>query len=490
MKRWKESLLGLLWLLAGAGPAAAFVEFPYDIDFDPQCWTRWVQLGPTVCPNGQEMGTEDVDWQNNWDPVAKTGFDAPPLFAGTLIPEAKYYHYGAGDGFTKMADGADTYIFGFSDITTVPPADTMMAADLRAEFPGPTFVGYEGQEVYLTLTNVGMKKRPDLFDPHTVHFHGFPNASPVFDGEPMASFGIRMMHDLTYYYNLSQPGTYLYHCHVEATEHMEMGMLANLYMRPRQDIYVMKNVPAGIEYPAGSGKRYTKFAYNDCDNVPELLEVVDPLTNTKDFVSNAVVLTGAMCGASGYDRDYVIQFSEFDPAFHEADEIAQPLSFAGMEGKYFMLNGRGYPDTVNVSNPLGILNNAGQKGGMDYYAQKIDSLIRANRGEKVLIRLTNLSVMSFTSIEVLGLPFRVIGANARLLRGPDGKDISYGASALLIGPGEAYDIVIDTTNATAGGTYFLYSRNLNQLNNNDMDRGGAMTEIRIAPAGSPLPPQP
>ena len=40
---------------------------------------------------------------------------------------------------------------------------------------------------------------------------------------------------LTYYYNLQDPGTYMYHCHVEATEHMQMGMLGNLYVRPAQN---------------------------------------------------------------------------------------------------------------------------------------------------------------------------------------------------------------------------------------------------------------
>ncbi len=90
----------------------------------------------------------------------------------------------------------------------------------------------EGDEFYLALTNVGTVIRPDLFDPHTVHWHGFPNAATVMDGVPEVSISINMGSTLTYYYNVVEPGTYMYHCHVEATEHMEMGMLANLYVRP------------------------------------------------------------------------------------------------------------------------------------------------------------------------------------------------------------------------------------------------------------------
>ena len=93
----------------------------------------------------------------------------------------------------------------------------------------------QDDEFYLTLTNVGMIMRPDLADPHTVHFHGFPNASAIFDGVPDASVSVNMGASLSYYYKLVEPGTYMYHCHVEATEHMQMGMLGNLYVKPAQN---------------------------------------------------------------------------------------------------------------------------------------------------------------------------------------------------------------------------------------------------------------
>jgi len=48
----------------------------------------------------------------------------------------------------------------------------------------------------------------------------------------------------------------MYHCHVEATEHMQMGMLGNLYVHPKQN---------GSPLGACSGGPCTKFAYNDGD---------------------------------------------------------------------------------------------------------------------------------------------------------------------------------------------------------------------------------
>ena len=86
-------------------------------------------------------------------------------------------HLAAGDGYSRMADGTELYTFGFSDVTGTPATEAIGKGILNAQFPAPTLQFDEGDEVYLTLTNVGMLHRPDLFDPHSVHFHGFPNAA-------------------------------------------------------------------------------------------------------------------------------------------------------------------------------------------------------------------------------------------------------------------------------------------------------------------------
>lgn len=92
----------------------------------------------------------------------------------TPTPGVVCKHLGAGDGFSSMADGKPLYGFGFSDLTGVLPAQAISTGLLAANFVAPTIELKEGDKFYLTLTNVGMVIRPDLFDPHTVHFHGFP----------------------------------------------------------------------------------------------------------------------------------------------------------------------------------------------------------------------------------------------------------------------------------------------------------------------------
>jgi FtsP/CotA-like multicopper oxidase with cupredoxin domain len=303
----------------------------------------------------------------------------------------------------------------------------------KGEFPAPTLTVKEGQHLYLTLTNVGMIMRPDLFDPHSVHWHGFPNAATFFDGEPMASFGINMGSSLTYYYQAAEPGTYMYHCHVEATEHMQMGMLGNLWVTP-----VQNDLPNGSNLNGFTHQTGFKYAYNDGD------------------------------GSTFYHQEFPVQIHAFDPAFHDASRTVQPLDFAGLEDKYAMLNGRGYPDTINPGN---IMNEEGNP------SQKINTIITATAGQKILLRVSNLS-FDYYSLTVRGIPMKMIGKDAKLLRGPTGLNLFYNTNTIHLGGGETADVILDTTGVTPG-TYPLFTTNLNFLSNNAQDFGGMMTEITI-----------
>jgi len=362
-----------------------------------------------------------------------TNGDAVPEPGGD--PSVVCKHLAAGDGFATMADGRVLYTFGFSDVTGVLPDQAINSGILGANIPAPTIELQEGNKFYLTLTNVGMAMRPDLFDPHSVHFHGFPNQAPVFDGMPEGSFGVNMGSSLTYFYNVTEPGTYIYHCHVEAAEHMQMGMLGQIYVRPAQDGTTKTY----------NGKNYISFAYNDGD------------------------------GSTGYNKAYPLQISSFDHAYHELHLGVQPLPFANMKDTYSMLNGRSYPDTVNPNSLPAPVEN----GGIE--SQKISSLIQINRateGEKLLLRISNVSITNYYTIAALGLPMRVVGGGAHIARGPGGKDLYYDTASVTLGGGETADVIIDTAGVPAG-TYFLYTTNLNYLSNNDQDFGGLMTEIVI-----------
>ena len=111
------------------------------------------------------------------------------------------------------------------------------------------------------------------------------------------------------------------------------------------------------------------------------------------------------------------------------------------------------------------------------HSQNVSTLIEATAGDQVLLRISNLNVTRFYTLASL-LPMKVVGLNARLLRGPDGKDLYYTTNSVTLGGGESVDVIVDTTGVTPG-TYFLYTTNLNYLSNYEEDFGGMMTEIVI-----------
>ncbi|MEQ1501494.1 MAG: multicopper oxidase domain-containing protein [Myxococcota bacterium] len=361
----------------------------------------------------------------------------------------KCAHLVGGDGMVTMADDQSTplYVFGFSPVPTGGPEVNsaeypgwvMENGTLAANAPGPTIAVDEDDELFLTLTNAGMAMRPDLFDAHSVHWHGFPQAASIFDGVPDSSIAINMGASFTYYYNVKDAGTYLYHCHVEAAEHMQMGMLGNLYVRPRQN-----HLPDGTDLNGFVHHDGYTYAYNDGD------------------------------GSTRYDVEFPVQISTFDPDFHDASFAVQPLPFAGMRDTYFMLNGRSYPDTTDPSvlstvDPL----------GKTQYSQPVSTLISATAGQRVLLRISNVSVTQFSTLATNGIPMRVVALDARLLRDDAGHDLSYQTHSLTLGGGQSADVILDTTGFTPGSTYFLYTTNLHQLANDAENFGGLMTEIRI-----------
>ncbi len=126
----------------------------------------------------------------------------------------------------------------------VDPRQIMDVGVMNGNIPAPLMAIDEDDEFFLTLTNVGMIMRPDLFEQHTVHFHGYPNASSFYDGVPDASVAINIGGSFTYYYLAPDAGTYFFHCHITPPEHLQMGMVGQIYVRPRQD-----RVPAGNQPP-------------------------------------------------------------------------------------------------------------------------------------------------------------------------------------------------------------------------------------------------
>src|SRR3989475_1201735 len=223
---------------------------------------------------------------------------------------------------------------------------------MNASQPAPLFAIDEDDEFFPTPTTGGQVTRPGLFEQHTVHFHGYPNASSFYDGVPDASIAINIGGSFTYYYLAPEAGTYFWHCHISPPEHLQMGMVGQIYVRPRQN---RVTGALGVALKAAN----TVAAYGGttgvtCNDI--LCTGQTPLPAGANATTGATGVNGGGMyayndgdGSTRYDVEYPIQMMGFDPNFHFVGMTFNPESFADMKDKYFMLSGRSYPDTVNTT---------------------------------------------------------------------------------------------------------------------------------------------
>ena len=490
------------------------------------------------CPDTTKIHpTPHVSSEPQYAQPSVSGQNSTPVLDATHAPivngAIKCQEISGGDGFATMGDGHQIYLFGFGPLSgvqdiqnglpgtefattfnavndpngaiglvnpatgAVDAAPTMNLGVLNANMPAPTMAIDEDDEFFLTLTNVGMIMRPDLFEEHTVHFHGYPNASSFYDGVPDASVSINIGGSFTYYYLAPDAGTYFWHCHITPPEHLQMGMVGQLYVRPRQnrvpvngslyaalqtqqlDLRTACNVAADIlcstPLPASNSVQHandsfgqpTKYAYNDGD------------------------------GSTRYDIDVPIQIHGFDPNFHFVGMTFNPEGFSDMKDKYFLLNGRSYPDTVNkAGNWVATPGSTGSPSiytagsdGVSRPSQPLPSTITLTQGQRALLRISDLDVAEFQTLASLGIPMQVIAINARLLRDMAGTNMYYTTNSITVGGGESIDVILDScavrdANFTcvtpiARGTYFLYTPQLDHLSNDAENFGGLMTEVVV-----------
>ncbi len=437
-----------------------------------------------------------------------------PYYDGTTVPGS----------LTPGANGA----IGYNPASTNPDgspgnadiAGIMNTGVMNGNIPAPLIAMDEDDEFFLTLSNVGMIMRPDLFEQHTVHFHGYPNASSFYDGVPDATLAINIGGSFTYYYLAPDAGTYFWHCHITPPEHLQMGMVGQLFVRPRQDrvtpgmdLYQADllqqkdlrtacqgtgtNPAAGYSYASGAG------------NIDILCSAPLPIGDNgfkqgTNSAGNKYIYNDGD-GSTRYDVDVPIQIHGFDPNFHFVGMTFNPEGFADMKDKYFLLNGRSYPDTIGVpgyaglpgavSNPDPVTNaiSTQDSDGQSRPSQPLPTLITLSAsgapagtcgqqvcGQRAALRISDLDVTEYQTLASLGIPMHVVGFNAKLLRDQAGNNLPIVTNSITLGGGESLDVIIDSTGVSPG-TYFLYTTNLDHLSNDAENFGGLMTEVVVTP---------
>ena len=403
---------------------------------------------------------------------------APQLAEGAPAPPD--LHLGGTDGWMSLPGSPaippfhpdvlapapfTTYIFGFRNVTGLTETQRL-AQKNKAQHSAPLFWvdQYDPsnpRDFQVQLTNLGLALRPDLFDAHTLHWHGFRNVIPFFDGEPSGSVSVPAGRTFTYVFRPRDPGTYMYHCHVEDVEHVQMGMTGLVFVRPLQD--------------GESHGGFTRFLYNDGD------------------------------GSTGYDREFAMFLSEVWAEAHWADAHIQLPEWSDYRADFSLLNGRVYPDTLAPNgsiDPFHPVRDAtgdliAPAGHPELQYQPHSSLVRCNQGERVALRFSNLGFRE-QAMSLSGLRVRVVGRDATPMRGRDGADTSYETDTLNIGPGESYDALFTAPPFSGGSgssgagydTYMLFNRSYQRSNNLAPGGfGGQATEIRVFPPGAVGPQQ-
>jgi len=301
---------------------------------------------------------------------------------------------------------------------------------------------------------------------------------------PDASVAINIAASFTYYYLAPDAGTYFWHCHITPPEHLQMGMVGQLYVRPRQN-----RVPAGTSLYTARAAQNTDLR-TACISSTDIL-CSNPLPAVNTAVNRAAVGNYAYNDGDGstyYDVEYPLQIHGFDPNFHFVGMTFNPEGFADMKDKYFLLNGRSYPDTVSAG-PL----QTASSDGVNHFSQPLSAIIDIPAGQRALLRISDLDVSEYQTLASLGIPMQVIGYNAKLLRDESGNNLYYATNSITLGGGESLDVILDTcavrstltdpssscTTAMAAGTYYLYTPNLDHLSNDAENFGGLMTEVRV-----------
>jgi FtsP/CotA-like multicopper oxidase with cupredoxin domain len=263
--------------------------------------------------------------------VAATTYAAVPGITGPT------FNLTAQPAYISQPDGAAIYSWGYgctgapSGFAPRPGAANLPNANCPGmQVPGPTLIVTQGQTVTINLTN-GL---PSSAGNTSILFPGFavqatggvagPLAREAAPGNPVA-----------YSFVATTPGTRAYYSGSHADLQIEMGLYGAIIVLPSV-------IPTACTSGLSAANLQVEQAHSELD----------------------YRLAAAAYGHPGacYDREYLFQFSEIDPAIHRAafEQVsARTGCIAGAPGcslevptepyhpAYFMINGRSMPDDMD-----------------------------------------------------------------------------------------------------------------------------------------------
>ncbi|HSJ57497.1 MAG TPA: multicopper oxidase domain-containing protein [Anaerolineae bacterium] len=291
------------------------------------------------------------------------------------------------DGVISTPDGNMVYMWGYAE------------GGHPFQHPSPVLCVNEGDTVTIVLNNTLDHDVSIVFPgQEDVLADGLPS-QPVYDigGELISLAPVAAANggSMTYTFVASKPGTYLYESGTDPLVQVNMGLFGALVVRPAA---------------------HPNWAYNE------------------------VVSTGTVTYTTQFnpDAEFIMLLSEIDPMLHAAVENNLPYDMTNYRSRYWMINGRSFPDTVAPngadwlpSQPYGALVhiypfNDDPAAGEAYYP------------DPALIRYLSVGTENYPH-HPHGNHGRIIARDGNVLVSSGGQDMSYEKFTVVVGPGETHD---------------------------------------------------
>lgn len=333
----------------------------------------------------------------------------------------KVYVFSFLGGLFKVDDKVIDPTLDWTNPRNWPKLRSMMG---KGTVPSPMIWADVGDRIYITLINLGMKERPDLLDPHTIHMHGAHVATQL-DGFPETSFAVPMWMDgpppvATYLFEPEHPGTYMYHCHVEASEHVQMGMYGGL-----------------IIYPSYKSLAKAGITQDECSNwmLRDKIQPQIPKTATnRSFAYNNI--------DTYFDKENVMLLSDIDSVWHKS--VLNDTEFNAVDFKpdFWLVNGRAFPDTL-LPHPL----TPPPDSDPNLTQINYESYVHVKTDDKFLLRMMNLGYQ-VVPWHIHGWHFNIIGKDANIspflqISCRLNQEIKNMGFTVTIGSGETYDLLLN-----------------------------------------------
>ena len=284
----------------------------------------------------------------------------------------------AESGMISMPDGNS--IFTWSYATT----------GSSFQFPGPMLCVNQGDTVTITLHN-SLPEATSIMFPgmENVQSNGSP-AQPELNGSTITSMTTSAAANggsVTYTFTASNPGTYLYESGTDTGKQVQMGLFGAL--------------------------------------------IVETTNHTSTGASCAYD-----CAHSAFNpgNEYVMLLSDLDPALHQAVELGQAYDVTKLHPRYWLINGRAFPDTIAPNNAAWLP------------AQPYSSLVHIKVTDPAAGPTPAPALVRYLNAGELAFPFHphgengtVIARDASALVSSGGNDLSYETFAQTIGPGQTWD---------------------------------------------------